>query len=681
MTKIFMKLTSVICVLAMIIGLTPISFAETVSTDVQGTEIVTESEENTEDKQEVQEDINEDADDAEEPDVTEPAAVPQVTEPAPEQQAAEETEAEDTEEDTDDDADQEEPSKENKKAFKAQEDKVLKITLGSPSYPYEGSQIKPTIVKVEKQDGGIVEPIDYQDHITYGANLNVKDGGTVSIKTTLGGEPYSGTASFTITPADFNKVNIALNTTTFVYNGSAQQPVETITFNGLTLKKGVDYNASYVNNVNAGTATANFTGMGNFSTNSKSAAFTINKANQNLKVSPNPLSVKYGKTKKISVSGNMGKVSYKSAKSSIASVNKSGTVKGKKSGSTTVTVSAAGNNNYNAASVKVKVKVKGIPLNTSKTKIKLSKTKYTYNGEEKKPSVRVYYSGKKLKKNKDYKLTYEDNRDAGKASVIVTGINKYSDKKTKKFTIEKAKNKLKCSISDSHVDIKKTIKITVKKANGPVTFSSSNSSVASVSKTGEIKGKKNGNVTITVKAEGDENYKSATKKFKVSVGTRYITDSVCKVYLSKTKYTYDGEYKRPDVTLKYDGNTLRMGTDYTVSYSDNKYAGRAKIVIQGKGRYAGKRTVYFTIQKAPQNFTIYLPNNHIPYGGKAQVQVQGNYRGSLMYGSWSPSYAEPIGGGWYQGLKMTQNYVTISVTASGDDNYAQTTRTLRVHID
>ena len=216
---------------------------------------------------------------------------------------------------------------------------------------------------------------------------------------------------------------------------------------------------------------------------------------------------------------------------------------------------------------------------------------------------------------------------------------------------------------------------------GTISAVSGTTSVATVSKTGEIKGKKNGNVTITVKAEGDENHKSASKKFKVSVGTRYLTDSVCKIYLSRTSYTYDGSYKRPDVTVKYDGNTLDQGTDYTVSYSDNKYAGKAKIVIQGKGHYGGKRTVYFTIEKAEQNFSIYLPNNHIPYGGKAQVQVKGNYRGSLMYGSWSPSYAQPVGGGWYQGLKMTQNYVTITVTASGDDNYAQTTRTLRVHID
>jgi hypothetical protein len=678
MTKIFMKLTSVICVLAMIIGLAPASFAETVSTDASGTEIVATSDENiADDEEEVQDDI----DDVEkEPEVSEPEEEPQVAD-----DDADFAADDDADDDADDvESDQEEPAKKDDQVFKATADKVLKVTLANTKYAYKGAQIQPTVDRVETEDGKEVKPDDYQ--VSYAANLNVAEGGTVYVTATLEGEKYSGAATFTIEAADISQVSINLNQTTFVYNGSAQQPVETIIFTNkegtkITLQKGTDYTASYSNNVNAGTATANFAFGPNFSNAQKAAYFTINKANQSLKVSPSPLTVKYGKTKKLSVSGNKGKVSYKSAKSSIASVSSKGKVKGKKSGSTTITVSAAATSNYNAASVKVKVKVKGISLKSSKTKIKLSRSKYTYDGKSKKPSVKVYYSGKRLKKDKDYKLKYEDNKDAGKASVIITGINKYSEQKTQKFTIEKAKNSLKCSISDSHVDLKKTIKITVKKCNGPVTFSSSNSSVASVSKTGEIKGKKNGNVTITVKAEGDENHKSATKKFKVSVGTRYLTDSECKIYLSRTKYTYNGDYKRPDVTVKYDGHTLDQGSDYTVSYSDNKYAGRAQIVVQGRGDYSGKRTLHFTIEKAEQNFSISLPNNHIPYGGKAQVQVSGNYRGSLMYGSWSPSYAQPVGGGWYQGLKMTQNYVTITVTASGDDNYAQTTRTLRVHID
>lgn len=68
-------------------------------------------------------------------------------------------------------------------------------------------------------------------------------------------------------------------------------------------------------------------------------------------------------------------------------------------------------------------------------KISLSKVVYTYSGKEKKPNVTVYYNSKKLKKNKDFELTYSDNVEIGTASVTITGINNYEGTVTKTFTI------------------------------------------------------------------------------------------------------------------------------------------------------------------------------------------------------------------------------------------------------
>lgn len=70
------------------------------------------------------------------------------------------------------------------------------------------------------------------------------------------------------------------------------------------------------------------------------------------------------------------------------------------------------------------------------------------------------------------------------------------------------------------------------------------------------------------------------------------------VTLAQTTYTYDGKAKIPSVTVKLDGKTLVLNTDYTVSYSDNIKAGTAKVTIIGKGNYTGSSTVSFIIVKA-----------------------------------------------------------------------------------
>ncbi len=57
---------------------------------------------------------------------------------------------------------------------------------------------------------------------------------------------------------------------------------------------------------------------------------------------------------------------------------------------------------------------------------RLSKKTCVYNGKEKKPSVKVTYQGKKLKKGQDYTLSYENNTNVGTAYAVVRGIGNYT---------------------------------------------------------------------------------------------------------------------------------------------------------------------------------------------------------------------------------------------------------------
>lgn len=71
--------------------------------------------------------------------------------------------------------------------------------------------------------------------------------------------------------------------------------------------------------------------------------------------------------------------------------------------------------------------------------------------------------------------------------------------------------------------------------------------------------------------------------------------SKCSVSLQYSKTTYDGKSKAPKVTVKYSNQTLASGTDYTVSYSNNKSCGAATVRITGKGNYSGTVTKTFSI--------------------------------------------------------------------------------------
>ena len=63
----------------------------------------------------------------------------------------------------------------------------------------------------------------------------------------------------------------------------------------------------------------------------------------------------------------------------------------------------------------------------------------------------------------------------------------------------------------------------------------------------------------------------------------------------KTK-TYSGKTIKQSIKVKLGGKTLKPGTDYTVSYKNNKNIGTATLTIKGKGKYSGTLQKTFTIK-------------------------------------------------------------------------------------
>lgn len=100
-----------------------------------------------------------------------------------------------------------------------------------------------------------------------------------------------------------------------------------------------------------------------------------------------------------------------------------------------------------------------------------------------------------------------------------------------------------------------------------------------------------GTATITIKGKGGyTGSKSTTFKIVKSLSGATISSTSAK--------TYTGVSIKPTPTVKLDGTTLKNGTDYTLSYKNNKNVGKATITVTGKGKYTGSKSATFTIAKA-----------------------------------------------------------------------------------
>ena len=96
---------------------------------------------------------------------------------------------------------------------------------------------------------------------------------------------------------------------------------------------------------------------------------------------------------------------------------------------------------------------------------------------------------------------------------------------------------------------------------------------------------------------------SAEETYTIVVEPAELTASA--VTLASTRCTYSGSAKKPAVTVTgASGEKLVKGTDYTVSYYNNKNAGTAWVWITGKGEYGGSISKKFTIKKASQSLKV-----------------------------------------------------------------------------
>ena len=109
-----------------------------------------------------------------------------------------------------------------------------------------------------------------------------------------------------------------------------------------------------------------------------------------------------------------------------------------------------------------------------------------------------------------------------------------------------------------------------------------------------------------------------------------ISISKASVTLSTSTYAYDGKAKKPGVTVKLNGKTLKNGTDYTVSYSNNTKVGTATVKITGKGNYTGSVSKTFKIKNNFKKATVSSISTKAFTGKNITQSITVKYNGKTL---------------------------------------------------
>ena len=142
------------------------------------------------------------------------------------------------------------------------------------------------------------------------------------------------------------------------------------------------------------------------------------------------------------------------------------------------------------------------------------------------------------------------------------------------------------------------------------------------------------------------------------------------VTLSTSIYAYDGKAKKPGVTVKLNGKTLKNGTDYTASYSNNTKVGTAKVTIKGKGNYTGSVSKTYSIKNNFKKATVSSISTKAFTGKNITQSITVKYNGKTLKNGtdYTVSYSS------------NKNIGTATVKVTGKGSYTGTiTKTFKIN--
>lgn len=245
-----------------------------------------------------------------------------------------------------------------------------------------------------------------------------------------------------------------------------------------------------------------------------------------------------------------------------------------------------------------------VAVDLSDSRIVAEDLTVSYTGKNLKPQPVIYDNGKKLKYKTDYVLSYPPSlRNVGTYNIRIIGKGGYTGEKIISFTItdkilmSKVKvNKIPNQLYDG---TRKTPVLTVKYGGAFLSEDIAQNGMGDYT-VQYINNREIGTATAILTAVQDSDYMgSKTITFKIT------GSSIHKATAEQIgNQTYTGKEIRPvlNLTVKEKSSSglteekqLVEGIDYSLAYSNNLNVGVAKILVTGKGKYTGTKTVTFKI--------------------------------------------------------------------------------------
>lgn len=460
-----------------------------------------------------------------------------------------------------------------------------------PEQTYCGQEIKPEIKAAYGSDV-LAEGKDYTVSYT-----NNTEAGTAAV-TLQGKGEYDGSIkeSFQINSADISDTQIE-DINHQVYSGQAITPNLNITFQGNNLVYGKDYSVNYSNNYNIGQASAEIIGKANFK-GTITKNFTIeekhigraamqaikNQVYNGSEIQPEVI-IEDGST--VLKEGQDYTYIYQD------NIN-AGTAK----------ILISGRGNYGKQSEETFI-IEPKPINNLQVE---EIPDFDYNGFERKPSVSVYDEelSTALIEKEDYVLEYENNVNAGTATVTIYGIGNYKGQITKNFTI---------GVRDSAFAEVESI--------APQVYTAREIKPDIIIRDGAYQLVKGTDYTVAY----TENQNVGTAKVEVIFQGNYqgvrksefaiLPRDIDYVDVSKIPDQYYAAKEiTPGFTMRHDNTMLVEGEDYQVEYEENVAVGIGKIKLTGIGNYSGAKSVVFSIVPRPIEKTDMFCNEAYIYDGK-----------------------------------------------------------------
>lgn len=473
---------------------------------------------------------------------------------------------------------------------------------------YTGQAHKPTVVVYdgakllrEKQD----YTVSYKDNINAGkAAVLVKGKGN-----------YAETVekNFTIDKVKISTLTIANLSAAVAANNTKQVALKpVIQYEGKTLSQGRDYTAAYKNPGSDGRKPGVYSviikGAGNFEGDQTIQMILADKSTQVLmsKVKVQKIAVQpYKNGDKVEPTV---RVSYKGSTLNAGTDYTVAYANNTEAGATASVIISGTGTKYVGDKV-VTFKINGIPLKASAVSLQgMSNGGFAYTGAAVEPKVQV--SGLSADQ---YSVSYQNNWNVGKATVVVTGRKGYSGTVKKTFKI----TPYDISGSQFTFGTNRVITNKIPYAKGGATLGSSdlNARFTANGRTIQLeegvdytlsykKNKTIGTATATIKGKG--NFKGTVKNVSFVVEqqdmSRLQKNVIAPDVLAKNAAKYN---KVVPVILDTDGKTLKNNKDFTIkgySYQDDSAvsgtpaAGKVlKVTVQGKGYYKGETYGYFRV--------------------------------------------------------------------------------------